>query len=78
MTFKMSGPSAEHLRGLWFELDAVLPDGRPFEVAPARAAINGMHSTRHTLLFIYLQSCGGDAGRQTSLMTDLATMLIWA
>src|SRR4051794_32470109 len=33
MTFKVSGPSAEHLRGLWSELGAVLTGRRTFEVA---------------------------------------------
>ena len=33
MTFKVSGSSAEHLRGLWSELGAVLTGRRTFEVA---------------------------------------------
>jgi dihydrofolate reductase len=33
MTFKVSGPSAEHLRCLWSELGAVLTGRRTFEVA---------------------------------------------
>jgi dihydrofolate reductase len=33
MTFKVSGPSAKHLRGLWSELGAVLTGRRTFEVA---------------------------------------------
>ena len=33
MTFKVSGPSAEHLRELWSELGAVLTGRRTFEVA---------------------------------------------
>jgi len=33
MTFKVSGPSAEHLRALWSELGAVLTGRRTFEVA---------------------------------------------
>src|SRR5437899_8972028 len=33
MTFKVSGPSAAHLRGLWFELGAVLTGRRTFDVA---------------------------------------------
>lgn len=33
MTFKVSGPSAEHLRGLWSGLGAVLAGRRTFEVA---------------------------------------------
>ena len=33
MTFTVSGPSAEHLRGLWSELGAVLTGRRTFEVA---------------------------------------------
>ena len=33
MTFKVSGASAEHLRGLWSELGAVLTGRRTFEVA---------------------------------------------
>jgi dihydrofolate reductase len=33
MTFKVSPPSAEHLRGLWKELGAVLTGRRTFEVA---------------------------------------------
>ena len=33
MTFKVSGPSAGHLRGLWSELGAVLTGRRTFEVA---------------------------------------------
>jgi dihydrofolate reductase len=33
MTFRVSGPSAEHLRGLWSELGAVLTGRRTFEVA---------------------------------------------
>ena len=33
MTFKVSPPSAEHLRGLWSELGAVLTGRRTFEVA---------------------------------------------
>jgi hypothetical protein len=33
MTFNVSRPSAEHLRGLWSELGAVLTGGRTFEVA---------------------------------------------
>jgi dihydrofolate reductase len=33
MTFKVSAPSAEHLRGLWSELGAVLTGRRTFEVA---------------------------------------------
>src|SRR5215211_5433736 len=33
MTFKVSRPSAEHLRGLWSELGAVLTGRRTFEVA---------------------------------------------
>ncbi|HOX27065.1 MAG TPA: dihydrofolate reductase family protein [Candidatus Krumholzibacteria bacterium] len=33
LTFKVSGPSAGHLRGLWSELGAVLAGRRTFEVA---------------------------------------------
>jgi len=33
MTFKVSGPSAEHLRSLWSELGAVLTGRRTFDVA---------------------------------------------
>jgi dihydrofolate reductase len=33
MTFNISGPSAEYLRGLWSELGAVLTGRRTFEVA---------------------------------------------
>jgi dihydrofolate reductase len=33
MTFRVSEPSAEHLRGLWSELGAVLTGRRTFEVA---------------------------------------------
>jgi dihydrofolate reductase len=33
MTFRVSPPSAEHLRGLWSELGAVLTGRRTFEVA---------------------------------------------
>ncbi|MDB4908033.1 MAG: deaminase [Gemmatimonadetes bacterium] len=33
MTFRVSEPSAEHLRALWFELGAVLTGRRTFEVA---------------------------------------------
>ncbi|OQY97705.1 MAG: deaminase [Chloroflexi bacterium UTCFX4] len=33
MTFKVSGPSVEHLRGLWSELGAVLTGRRTFEKA---------------------------------------------
>jgi len=33
MTFRVSRPSAEHLRGLWAELGAVLTGRRTFEVA---------------------------------------------
>ena len=33
MTFKVSAPSAEHLRGVWSELGAVLTGRRTFEVA---------------------------------------------
>lgn len=33
MTFKVSGPSAEHLRTLWSELGAVLTGRRTFDVA---------------------------------------------
>jgi dihydrofolate reductase len=33
MTFRVSGPSAEHLRGLWSELGAVLTGRRTFDVA---------------------------------------------
>src|SRR5213082_4248213 len=33
MTFNVSAPSAEHLRGLWSELGAVLTGRRTFEVA---------------------------------------------
>jgi dihydrofolate reductase len=33
MTFKVSGPSAEHLRGLWSELGAVLTGRRTFDKA---------------------------------------------
>ncbi|MFL5560871.1 MAG: dihydrofolate reductase family protein [Gemmatimonadaceae bacterium] len=33
MTFKVSAPSAEHLRALWFELGAVITGRRTFEVA---------------------------------------------
>jgi dihydrofolate reductase len=33
MTFRVSAPSAEHLRGLWSELGAVLTGRRTFEVA---------------------------------------------
>lgn len=33
MTFTMSGPSAEHLRGLWSELGAVLTGRRTFDKA---------------------------------------------
>ena len=41
MTFKVSGPSAEHLRGLWSELGAVLTGRRTFEVAQGW---NGNHA----------------------------------
>jgi hypothetical protein len=33
MTFKVSGPSAKHLRGLWSELGAVLTGRRTFDKA---------------------------------------------
>ena len=33
MTFRVSAPSAEHLRALWYELGAVLTGRRTFEVA---------------------------------------------
>ena len=33
MTFNVSGPSAEHLRGLWSELGAVLTGRRTFDKA---------------------------------------------
>src|SRR5919112_1899916 len=33
MTFKVSGPSAEHLRGLWSELGALLTGRRTFDKA---------------------------------------------
>src|SRR5204862_2067020 len=36
MTFKVSGPSAEHLGGLWSELGAVLTGRRTFDVADGR------------------------------------------
>jgi len=39
MTFKVSGPSAEHLRGLWSGLGAVLTGRRTFDVAMAGTAI---------------------------------------
>ena len=41
MTFKVSAASAEHLRGLWSELGAVLTGRRTFEVAQGW---NGNHS----------------------------------
>ena len=41
MTFKVSGPSAEHLRSLWSELGAVLTGRRTFEVADGW---NGNHA----------------------------------
>ena len=41
MTFKVSGPSAEHLRGLWSELGAVLTGRRTFDVADGW---NGNHA----------------------------------
>ena len=41
MTFKVSGPSAEHLRDLWSELGAVLTGRRTFEVAQGW---NGNHA----------------------------------
>src|SRR6476646_7234959 len=41
MTFKVSGPSAEHLRSLWSELGAVLTGRRTFEVAQGW---NGNHA----------------------------------
>ena len=33
MTFKVSGPSAKHLRSLWSEVGAVLTGRRTFDVA---------------------------------------------
>ena len=39
MTFKVSQPSAQHLRRLWAELGAVLTGRRTFEVAKGWAAI---------------------------------------
>src|SRR4051812_50207087 len=52
MTFKVSGPSAEHLRGLWPELGAGLTGRRPFAVAdgcggnhPGRPAFVVTHGT---------------------------------
>src|SRR4051812_46143023 len=41
MTFKVSGPSAGHLRGLWSELGAVLTGRRTFDVAQGW---NGNHA----------------------------------
>src|SRR6476660_620421 len=41
MTFKVSGPSAKHLRSLWSELGAVLTGRRTFEVAQGW---NGNHA----------------------------------
>ena len=41
MTFKVSAPSAEHLRGLWSELGAVLTGRRTFDVAQGW---NGNHA----------------------------------
>jgi dihydrofolate reductase len=41
MTFKVSGPSAEHLRGLWSELGAVLTGRRTFDKAEGW---NGNHA----------------------------------
>src|SRR5256885_5098125 len=58
MTFKVSGPSAEHLRGLWSELGAVLTGRRTFEVAqgwggnhawgPAFVLTHHVRSEEHT------------------------------
>jgi dihydrofolate reductase len=42
MTFKVSEPSAEHLRSLWAELGAVLTGRRTFEVAQGW---NGNHAS---------------------------------
>lgn len=41
MTFRVSGPSAAHLRGLWAELGAVLTGRRTFDKA---AGWNGQHA----------------------------------
>ena len=41
MTFRVSAPSAEHLRGLWSELGAVLTGRRTFDVA---RGWNGNHA----------------------------------
>ena len=39
MTFKVSGPSAEHLRDLWSELGAVLTGRRTFDVPRLRSRV---------------------------------------
>ena len=52
MTFKLSERSAEHLRGLWSELGAVLTGRRTFEVA--KGGLGGRHDT-------IVERCGSDA-----------------
>ena len=65
MTFKVSGPSAEHLRGLWFELGAVLTGRRTFDKAEGWGG-------NHALFFLAtLLSWGSVGGKKRGPDSDL-------
>src|SRR5678810_1459474 len=51
MTFKVSGPSAEHIRGLTSELGAVLTGRRTFEVAQGWGGNHGWGPAYVCLLY---------------------------
>ena len=64
MTCKVSGPSAEHLRGLWSELGAVLTGRRTFDVA---RGWNGNHAwDQHSYLPTTSPLDGRDQTRRCS------------
>ena len=60
MTFKVSASSAEHLRGLWSELGAVLTGRRTFEVADGWG---GNHAGDRHLALLHPEHPRPDASR---------------
>jgi len=69
MTCKVSAPSAEHLRGLWSELGAVLTGRRTFQVAVAAGKSVAVHGADT------IQQCL-NAGLLDEIHVDIAAVLL--
>lgn len=70
MTFKVSAPSAEHLRGLWSELGAVLTGRRTFDAADGW---NGNHAWGPAFVLTHNIPPGGRAPTRPSTSSPTAS-----